>query len=130
MLKHGSSAVGGSATASAKGVTTLAQTINGALVLFTAQPGQYGTYTYTVTLEDGHHQNQPIQGASVDLDLTMTSMVMSPVHVHLDPIQQGIPGSYQAQYVVSMLGAWKAVAHIMVPGSPPFTATFNFTAQF
>jgi cytochrome oxidase Cu insertion factor (SCO1/SenC/PrrC family) len=130
MLKNGSAPVAESPGAgSIAGATLLTHQVNGYWVIFAAQPGQYGTYDFTVTLEDSQHT--PVQGAHVALDLNMTSMVMSPVHVDLSPVQQGTPGSYGAPGVVSMLGPWKAEATISMPGiALPLTTSFDFTAKF
>lgn len=130
MLKHGGSVVGGGTSSGpAANATTISRQVNGYTVDFTAQPGQFGTYTFIVTLED--NQNVPVQAATVALDLDMADMPMAPVHVDLAPVQQGTPGSYQADGVVSMLGAWHAQATITVPGqAQPLTTTFDFTAKF
>ncbi len=113
------------------GATNLSQTVQGYRVNFTAAPGQFGTYSFTVTVENAASESlgTPVQNASVTMDLTMTNMAMSPLHVVLAPMQPPVPGSYQVQGVVSMLGPWQAVVHIQVPGvSQPFQATFTFTA--
>jgi protein SCO1 len=130
MLKNGGSAVAGSSTSGSKvGATLITRQVNGYWINFAAQPGTYGTYTFTVTVEDSQHT--PIEGAHVGLDLNMTNMVMSPVHVDLSPVQQGTPGSYQAPGVVSMLGAWKADATITIPGvAKPLKSSFDFNAKF
>ncbi|MFI5272249.1 MAG: SCO family protein [Ktedonobacterales bacterium] len=132
MLKQSGGAHGGVTSATPAGVPSgtvnLSQTVHGEHIAFTATPAQYGTYTFTVTIEDD--QGIPIQGATVALALRMTTMQMLPVNVTLPPITPPVPGSYQAQGVISMLGAWQAVVSIAAPGAQPVDATFNFNARF
>jgi protein SCO1 len=119
---------GGGASGTPAGAVTLAQQVDGHTVDFNATPGQFGTYDFTVTVEDS--QGVPVQGASIDLNLTMPSMVMSPVNVRLAPMNPPVPGSYQARGVISMTGPWRAVVQIQAPGAQPVKATFDFNAKY
>ncbi|HEX6797636.1 MAG TPA: SCO family protein [Ktedonobacterales bacterium] len=132
LKQAGSSAntsTGGTTTGQPNGTVIQSQTAKGYTVELTATPARYGTYTFTVTLED--QQGVPVQGAHVALTLTMTAMEMVPVTVNLPPIDPPIPGTYQAQGVISMVGQWKAAAAVTVPGaSQPLQATFTFDAKY
>ena len=105
---------------------TETQTAGPNTVSLTATPGQYGTYAFTLTVLDS--QDAPLQGASVGMDLKMTAMPMSPLHVSLAPINPPVPGVYSANGVLSMLGTWQA-AFTITPagGGAPITTTFTFT---
>jgi YtkA-like len=95
---------------------------------FTATPGQFGTYDYTVTALDP--DGVPLQNAHVTLDLTMQAMVMSPLLVTMSPTNPPIPGSYQAHAVLSMVGVWQATVSVTPNGSSQaVTAKFTFTSQ-
>ncbi len=121
------SSVGGSA-GQPSGATIQSQSVKGYTIELTAAPSQYGTYDFTVTVEDP--QGVPVQGASVSLTLTMSAMEMVPVTVNLQPGTPPIPGTYQAQGVISMLGQWKAAATVTIPGVPqPLQTTFTFDAK-
>lgn len=119
---------GGGSAGQPSGATIQSQTVKGYTVELTAAPAQYGTYSFTMTVEDP--QGVPVQGASVSLTLTMTAMEMVPVTVALPSINPPIPGTYQAQGVISMVGQWKAVATVTIPGAPqPLQTTFTFDAK-
>jgi cytochrome oxidase Cu insertion factor (SCO1/SenC/PrrC family) len=108
---------------------TATATEKGYRVEFTAAPGEFGTYDFTVTVLDP--EGAPLQGAHATLDLTMPAMAMSPLTVTLSPTNPPIPGSYQARGVLSMAGAWQAVVKITPNGSAQrVTATFTFTSRF
>ncbi len=107
---------------------TAAATDKGYRLAFTASPGQFGTYNFTVTVQNP--DGTPLQDARVTLDLTMPAMVMSPLSVTLSPTNPPIPGSYQANGVLSMAGVWQAVVRVTTNGSAqPVTATFTFTSR-
>jgi protein SCO1/2 len=108
---------------------TAAATDKGYRIAFTAAPGQFGAYDYTVTIQDP--SGVPLQGAHVALDLTMPDMAMSPLDVTLVPVNPPIPGSYQAHGVLSMAGGWQArVSVTSANGTQLAMATFHFTARF
>lgn len=103
------------------------QTVNGQTVELTATPDQFGTYAFTVTVQDD--QGVPVQGATVYADLTMPDMAMEPVHVALTAMP--VPGSYHANGVLSMKGVWNAVVTVKETGSAqPLSAKFTFTANY
>jgi protein SCO1/2 len=111
------------------GTAIQARVVQGYTLALTAAPAQYGTYDFTLTVEDP--QGVPVQGADVALTLTMPAMEMIPVTVKLPPISPPIPGSYQASGVVSMLGQWNANATVAIPGmSQPLRASFTFNAKY
>jgi protein SCO1/2 len=108
---------------------TASATVQDYRVAFTATPGQFGSYDFTVTAQDP--SGTPVQGAHVDIGLTMPDMAMSPLDVPLPPITPPIPGSYQARGVLSMAGSWQAKVRVIPSGATqPIIATFHFTAQF
>jgi protein SCO1/2 len=110
------------------GEVVVSKTVNGDVVSLTAIPQNYGTYAFTVEALDA--QGAPIQGATVTLDMAMTAMAMTPLHVSLGASNPPIPGTYQAQGVLSMLGQWQATVTIQPQdGSPAIHAAFTFTVQ-
>lgn len=122
-------AASGTTPALASDAVQQAQTVGGERIALTATPGQFGTYTYTVAVQDA--QGVPVQGAAVDMDLTMPSMPMSPLRVHLAAMDPPVPGAYQAQGVLSMVGQWQAVVRVTPAGtSQPVVATFQFAAKY
>ena len=122
----------GSAAATPSGVPAgtviQSQSVSGRTVELSATPAAFGTFTFTVTVED--EQGVPVQGARVTLELTMPDMAMAPIKVTLSPLSPPVPGSYQAQGVLSMVGRWQAVVTETPQGGSPLTATFVFTAQY
>jgi protein SCO1 len=110
------------------GTVIQSQRVGGQTVALTASPAAFGTYTFTVTVEDA--QGVPVQGAHVTMDLAMPDMAMAPVKVTLSPLSPPVPGTYQAQGVLSMVGRWQAVVTVSPAGGSPFAATFVFTARY
>lgn len=127
LTQPGAIRTGAAATPNAADQTIrLTQKIAGDTIDLTAAPGQFGTYTFTVTLLDS--QGAPLRGASVDLDLTMPDMPMTPLRVHLAPVDPPVPGAYRAAGVLSMLGRWQASVTVSLPGdAQPIVAIFVFT---
>jgi protein SCO1/2 len=125
-----SGGAGAVATAApSSGEVNQSKTVSGTTVDLTATPGQFGTYTFTVTLQDA--QGTPIQGATVTANLTMPAMVMQPVNVALPPLNPPVPGSYQAQGVLSMRGAWHVIVQVRLPNTgQAVQAAFDFTAAY
>lgn len=105
---------------------TLSQSASGDTVSLTATPGQFGTYTFTISVLDT--QGAPLQGAQVTMELSMPDMPMSPLHVSLAPLSPPVPGVYQAGGVLSMLGRWQAAVKISPSGeAQPIATMFTFT---
>lgn len=105
---------------------TLSQSASGDTISLTAKPGQFGTYTFTISVLDS--DGAPLQGASVSMDLMMPDMPMSPLHVDLAPLNPPVPGAYRAGGVLSMLGRWQAAVKISPPGgAQPIATMFAFT---
>jgi protein SCO1/2 len=127
------SAAGGSA-----GIATAApsadevvqsKTVSGTTIELTAIPAQFGSYSYIVTLLDAN--GVPIQGATVTAALSMPQMAMQPLNISLPQMNAPVPGSYQAQGVLSMRGAWHAVVQVRLPnGEQTLQAAFDFTAKY
>jgi protein SCO1/2 len=132
LLTQPSTGGGGSAIATAApstGEITQSKTVSNTTVELTATPGQYGTYTFTVTVQGA--DGTPIQGAAVTAQLTMPAMVMQPVNVALPAMNPPVPGSYQAQGVLSMRGAWHVVVQARLPNNgQTVQAAFDFTAAY
>lgn len=105
---------------------TQRQTVQGYTVAFTALPGSFGTYSYTVTVQDA--QGVPVQGATVTANLTMPDMRMAPISVPLAALAPGIPGAYRAQGVVAMLGHWRAAITVTLAGGVTLRPTFDYRA--
>jgi protein SCO1/2 len=116
-------------TAPTGGSFVQTQTVDGEALTLTAVPGAYGTYSFTVAAQDA--QAQPLQGATVALDLSMTDMYMGDLVVPLRPVGFSAPGTYQATGVLSMYGQWQAIVEVTPQGSrQQVKATFTFTAKF
>lgn len=94
-------------------------------IAFTATPGQFGSYDFSVTVQDP--SGVPLQGAHIVITLTMPEMVMTALDVPLAPIDPPIPGSYQARGVLSMAGVWQATVSVTPGGAQ---TVFHFTARF
>ena len=110
------------------GEVVVSQSAGGNVISLTAIPQSYGTYAFTIEALDS--QGAPIQGATVAMDLTMTAMAMTPLHVTLGASNPPIPGTYQAQGVLSMLGTWQATVSVQpAGGAPAIHTTFTFTVQ-
>jgi protein SCO1/2 len=112
-----------------RGTVTQTQVVDGETIALTATPGQYGTYTFTIEVQD--KQGAPLQGATVTMALSMPSMRMEVLQVGLPPIKPAVPGAYQARGVLSMAGAWQAVVQVQAPGAAqPSQAPFLFATVF
>ena len=116
------------------GAVSLTKTTADGTITFNATPGSYGSYDFTVYAWDAH--NIPVQGV-VSMTLVMKTMVMSPIRTNLDPVDSSLPGSYEAQGVLSMVGQWGVVVQV-APSAPSSTAAapqpwqipFTFTAKY
>ena len=132
-LKEPSNAALASGTASAgtQAANTFNQTQKAGdkTIVLTATPGQFGTYTFTATVEDS--QGVPVQAATVKATMNMLDMAMEPVNVTLAPMNPPVPGAYQAQGVLSMKGLWQVTIQVRTSGmATPVQATFTFNAQY
>jgi protein SCO1 len=117
------------AASPATGASVQTQTVGDTVVTLTAVPGAFGSYNFTVSAQTA--QAQPIEQASVAIDLTMVDMDMGDYHVAMKPAGPAGPGTYTASGVVSMVGSWKADVQLQLTGaSSPVHATFQFTARF
>ncbi|HKV83519.1 MAG TPA: SCO family protein [Ktedonobacterales bacterium] len=126
LSQHGSVPSSTHSAGQPAGEVVVSKTVNGDVVSLTAIPQNFGTYAFTVEALDA--QGKPLQGATVTLDMTMTAMAMTPLHVTLGASNPPIPGTYQAQGVLSMLGQWQATVTIQPQdGSPAIHAAFTFT---
>ncbi|HEV2238600.1 MAG TPA: FixH family protein, partial [Ktedonobacterales bacterium] len=103
------------------------QTVQGYSVAFTALPGSFGTYVYTVTVQDA--QGVPVQGATVTADLAMPDMRMVPLTVPMPALAPGVPGAYRAGNVVAMLGHWRAAVTVRIAGGGVLRATFDYSVR-
>ncbi|GEM_PF-857382 len=116
------------ATAQSDNSVSLTQSTNTGTLTLRAIPGQYGTYDFELWVWDANQQ--PVQAAQATLDLTMTDMVMQPVHVVFQPDADLGSGVYQAHGVVSMAGHAKVVVNVQPLSGSPIQATFYFTAKY
>lgn len=129
LVNNGPAAFKGQATTKTTGGVTLTHGVGAMQVTLSATPGSYGSYDFAVLIQDG--DGNAVSNADVTLDLTMTSMAMSPVHVALTPIQPASAGGYEAKGVLSMTGQWIATVTITTPGSAtPLQSTFTFNATY
>jgi hypothetical protein len=108
------------------GVVAQTQTAGGDTIALTAIPDPFGTYTFTVAVRNA--RGASLQGATVDVVLTMPDMQMAALRIPLPPISPPAPGAYQAQVALAA-GRWQAVVRVLAPGArQPVQATFRFSA--
>lgn len=69
-------------------------------IVLAATPGQFGTYTFTATVEDG--QCVPVQSATVKANMSMPDMAIQPVSGTLKPMTLPVSGVYQTQGVLPL----------------------------
>lgn len=118
-----------SAAGQPTGTVVQRQTVQGNTIELTATPAKFGTYTFTVAVQNA--QGVPVQGEKVTATLTMSDMVMAPLQVALPPINPPVPGVYQATGVLSMSGQWHAVVQVAAAdGSHPLQATFDLSTTY
>jgi protein SCO1 len=125
--EHNAPVASGTAAGLPAEAIILRQTTKGYSVAFTAVPGTFGTYTYTVTVLDS--QGVPVQGASVTADLTMPDMRMSTLSVPLPSLAPGIPGAYRATGVLSMVGHWRAAVTVALAGGDTLRPLFDYVVR-
>jgi hypothetical protein len=107
------------------GIVAQTQAAGPDTIALTATPDPFGTYTFIVAVRDA--QGVPLQGAAVDLVLTMPDMQMAALRIHAPPIVPPVPGTYQAQGVLAA-GRWQAVVQVLAQGATHSAqATFRFT---
>ncbi|HLZ21220.1 MAG TPA: SCO family protein [Ktedonobacterales bacterium] len=112
----------------ATGTIVQTQSVSGNTISLTARPAQYGSYDFIVEVLDAN--GTPVQNAAVSINLTMLAMPMAPLDVALGPTKPSVPGAYEAQGVLSMVGQWQAIVKVRpVGGGSPIQATFVFTSQ-
>lgn len=129
VLKNGANAFKGKNGAQSANSTTLTHSVGSMQVTLTATPGSYGSYNFSVLLQDG--SGVAVANATVTLDLNMPSMAMSPVHVTLTPVQPATTGAYRADGILSMTGQWVATVTITPPGGGGSQITnFTFNATY
>jgi protein SCO1/2 len=130
LLQNGPSAFKGQSGAQSANATTLTHSAGAMQVTLTATPGAYGSYNFTVLLQDG--SGVAVPNATVAMDLTMPSMpAMSPVHVTLKAVQPVTTGAYRADGVLSMTGQWDASITIRPQSSTtPAITSFIFSAAY
>jgi hypothetical protein len=115
------------ATGQPGGVITRAQTVGAVTIVLTAAPDPFGSYTFTVTAQGA--RCAPLQGAKVDMMLTMLDMPMAPLHIAPSPVGPAAAGAYQGQGVL-MTGRWQALVRVFAQSATrPLQATFHFTAR-
>lgn len=127
MLQNSKTGTTQQATSSqAKNTVSLAKTVNGDTIQFTATPGTFGSYDFTIAVED--QKGTPVPGATVSAVMHMTDMEMVPVTVNFSP--SAVPGAYETKGAISMRGRWAAQVTVAIPGQAPLQTTFNFTANY
>jgi hypothetical protein len=107
------------------GLVAQTQIAAGDTIALTATPDQFGTYTFIIAVRDA--KGAPLQGAAVDMVLTMPDMQMAALRIHVPPIVPPVPGSYSAQAVLAA-GRWQAVVQVLALGATqPVHAIFRFS---
>jgi hypothetical protein len=103
------------------GYTTQQQTVDGLTIGLERpqQPEVLKEYELFVTLADA--EGRPIDGATVFLDMTMTTMPMAPLQPLADQLGNG---QYRIKSLFTMDGAWKVTVHARVAGKE-HTAVFD-----
>ena len=106
------------------GTLAQTQTAGGDTVALTAAPDAFGTYTFIVVVRTA--TGVPLQGATVEMVLTMPDMQMAALRIRLSPANQQTLGAYEGQGVLAA-GRWQAVVQVVAPDSTQAAqATFRF----
>jgi hypothetical protein len=112
-------------TAWSSGRVARTQSVEGITIALTAAPDQFGAYTFIIAIRDA--KGAPLQGATVDMVLTMPDMQMDPLRIHAPPIGAAVPGAYSAQGVLAV-GRWQAVVQVLARSTThAVQAAFGFS---
>jgi copper transport protein len=84
------------------GVQTLTRQVDGLMVTLTANPGRFGTNTFTVVIKDPN--GTPASNGSVFIVTSMVEMDMGQDTINLSPASA--PGTYTGQGEIPMAGHW------------------------
>jgi hypothetical protein len=107
----------------AGGVQTLTNQLDGLTVTMNANPGTFGTNTFTVMIKNP--DGKPASGASVFIVTTMVEMDMGDNTINLTAT--GKPGVYSGQGALPMAGHWKLRTVIRTREDPNHLHTVTFT---
>ncbi len=104
VLRDGANAFGGQQAVQTASAISITHTASALRVMLTAQPGQNGTYDYSVQAEDC--AGKPVSDATVTMSLTMPSGAVSPINASLKSAQPVNLGAYSVNGLASKPGEW------------------------
>jgi copper transport protein len=110
------------------GVQTLTQRVDGLTVTLTANPGRFGTNTFTVVIKNPN--GDPASNGSVFIVTSMVEMDMGQDTINLSPTSA--PGTYSGQGEIPMAGHWRLEVVIRTREDPKHlhSVTFTISASF
>jgi hypothetical protein len=110
------------------GAQTVSQRVDGLSVTLNANPGTFGTNTFTISIVNPN--GKPAAEASVFLVATMVEMDMGANTINLTPTAK--PGVYSGQGELSMAGHWQLRTVIRTREDPNHlhTTTFTISASY
>jgi hypothetical protein len=110
------------------GVQTLTQQVDGLTVTLSANPGRFGTNTFTVVVKNPN--GAPASNGSVFIVTSMIEMDMGQDTINLSPTSA--PGTYTGQGEIPMAGHWKLHVVIRTREDPTHlhSVTFTISASF
>ncbi len=128
-LTPASSATPANVSTSANTAFVATRQVSGYTITLKVTPVQFGPNTFTVTVKDG--RSQPVQGASVLIELQSLDMDMGTEALQLKPMGNVAPGSYSIQTDLPMLGRWLCTVKLIVPGvTQPISSDFSFSIAY
>jgi copper transport protein len=110
------------------GVQTLTQQVDGLTVTLTADPGRFGTNTFTVVIKNSGGASA--SNGSVFIVTSMVEMDMGQDTINLSPTSA--PGTYSGQGEIPMAGHWRLEVVIRTREDPGHlhSVTFTISASF
>jgi copper transport protein len=110
------------------GVQTLMQRVDGLTVTLTADPGRFGTNTFSVAIKNPN--GAPASNGSVFIVTSMVEMDMGQDTINLSPTNA--PGTYSGQGEIPMAGHWRLEVVIRTHEDPNHlhSVTFTISASF
>jgi hypothetical protein len=104
------------------------RSVDGLTVTLTADPGRFGTNTFTVVIKNP--DGTPSSNGSVFIVTSMVEMDMGQDTINLSPASA--PGTYTGQGEIPMAGHWKLQVVIRTREDPTHlhSVTFTISASF
>ncbi len=119
----------GAATAGTAGAVVQTHHVSGYAVTLKVTPDTFGRNDFTITVKNA--QAQPVNGATVTLELTNADMDMGVQNARLQPLGPSAPGSYSEQADLTMAGHWQVAVKVLPPRvQQPLVTVFTFSASY